>query len=178
MFIQTEDTPNPSTIKFLPGKEVMNSGTADFTSFESTEKSPLARRLIEIDGVDGVFLGSDFISITKANNFEWFSLKPSVLGKIMEEEYNKLKEMSLSESVTMQSAILAANAKNSGGSTYREVSSTYDKDVKAFTNNLYFGGDKTKIRADNEDGYLSIRDGGDKLLQQKLNHIFIKMILL
>lgn len=84
-------------------------------------------------------------------------------------EYNKLKEMSLSESVTMQSAILAANAKNSGGSTYREVSNTYDKDVKAFTNNLYFGGDKTKIRADNEDGYLSIRDGGDKLLQQKLN---------
>ena len=84
MFIQTEDTPNPSTIKFLPGKEVMSSGTADFTSFESTEKSPLARRLIEIDGVAGVFLGSDFISITKANNFEWFSLKPSVLGKIME----------------------------------------------------------------------------------------------
>jgi len=84
-------------------------------------------------------------------------------------EYNKLKEMHLSESVTMQSAILAANAKNSGGSTYREVSSTYDKDVKDFTSSLYFGGDKTKIRADNEDGYLSVRDGGDKLLQQKLN---------
>ena len=84
MFIQTEDTPNPSTIKFLPGKEVMSSGTADFTSYEATEQSPLARRLIEIDGVDGVFLGSDFISITKANDSEWFSLKPSVLGKIME----------------------------------------------------------------------------------------------
>ena len=84
-------------------------------------------------------------------------------------EYNKLKEMNLSESVTMQSAILAANAKNSGGSTYREVSSTYDKDVKTFTSSLYFGGDKTKIRANNEDGYLSVRDRGDKLLQQKLN---------
>ena len=84
MFIQTEDTPNPSTIKFLPGKEVMSSGTADFTSYEATEKSPLARRLIELDGVEGVFLGSDFISITKANGSEWFSLKPSVLGKIME----------------------------------------------------------------------------------------------
>ena len=84
MFIQTEDTPNPSTIKFLPGKEVMSSGTADFTSYETTENSPLARRLIVIDGVEGVFLGSDFISITKANDSEWFSLKPSVLGKIME----------------------------------------------------------------------------------------------
>jgi len=84
MFIQTEDTPNPSTIKFLPGKDVMSSGTADFTSYESTDKSPLARRLIEIDGVEGVFLGSDFISVTKSNDSEWFSLKPSVLGKIME----------------------------------------------------------------------------------------------
>ena len=84
MFIQTEDTPNPSTIKFLPGKDVMKSGTADFTSFESTEKSPLARRIIEIEGVEGVFLGSDFISVTKTKEQEWFSLKPSILGKIME----------------------------------------------------------------------------------------------
>ena len=84
MFIQTEDTPNPLTIKFLPGKEVMKSGTADFRKKELSENSPLASRLFEIEGVDGVFLGSDFISVTKKKDEEWFSLKPSILGKIME----------------------------------------------------------------------------------------------
>ena len=84
MFIQTEDTPNPLTIKFLPGKEVMKSGTADFRKKELSENSPLASRLFEVEGVDGVFLGSDFISVTKKQDEEWFSLKPSILGKIME----------------------------------------------------------------------------------------------
>ena len=84
MFIQTEDTPNPLTIKFLPGKEVMKTGTADFKNNELAVNSPLASRLFEVDGVDGVFLGSDFISVTKKQEEEWFSLKPSILGKIME----------------------------------------------------------------------------------------------
>ena len=84
MFIQTEDTPNPLTIKFLPGKEVMKSGTADFKSKDLSQNSPLASRLFDIEGIDGVFLGSDFISVTKKENEEWFSLKPSILGKIME----------------------------------------------------------------------------------------------
>ena len=84
MFIQTEDTPNPLTIKFLPGKEVMKTGTADFKNNELAVNSPLASRLFEVDGVDGVFLGSDFISVTKKKEEEWFSLKPSILGKIME----------------------------------------------------------------------------------------------
>lgn len=84
MFIQTEDTPNPLTIKFLPGKEVMTSGTADFKSKDLSQNSPLASRLFDIEGIDGVFLGSDFISVTKKENEEWFSLKPSILGKIME----------------------------------------------------------------------------------------------
>ena len=84
MFIQTEDTPNPLTIKFLPGKEVMKTGTADFKNNELAVNSPLALKLFEVDGVDGVFLGSDFISVTKKKEEEWFSLKPSILGKIME----------------------------------------------------------------------------------------------
>ena len=84
MFIQTEDTPNPMTIKFLPGKEVMKTGTADFKNNELAVNSPLASRLFEVEGVDGVFLGSDFISVTKKKEEEWFSLKPSILGKIME----------------------------------------------------------------------------------------------
>lgn len=83
MFIQTESTPNPATLKFLPGKTVLGDGTADFRSASEASRSPLAARLFEIDGVDGVFLGTDFISVTKGE-MEWHHLKPMVLGAIME----------------------------------------------------------------------------------------------
>lgn len=83
MFIQTEATPNPSTLKFMPGKSVLAGGTADFRTPGEAEKSPLAARLFSIDGVKGVFLGSDFISVTKGD-IEWQHLKPVVLGAIME----------------------------------------------------------------------------------------------
>ena len=84
MFIQTEETPNPATLKFLPGRTVMESGTASFDSPELANRSPLAERLFEVDGVTGVFLGSDFISVSKDPEREWFLLKPAVLGAIME----------------------------------------------------------------------------------------------
>ena len=84
MFIQTEATPNPATLKFLPGQSVMESGTANFPTREDAARSPLARRLYEIGGVKGVFFGSDFITVTKADELEWVRLKPSVLGMIME----------------------------------------------------------------------------------------------
>lgn len=83
MFIQTEATPNPATLKFIPGKPVLDSGTADFRAKGEAGSSPLASRLFDIDGVDGVFLGSDFISITKGA-IDWRQLKPMVLGAIME----------------------------------------------------------------------------------------------
>ena len=83
MFIQTEATPNPSTLKFIPGREVLASGTADFRDSGEAGSSPLARRLFAIDGVNGVFLGSDFISVTKGTA-EWQHLKPMILGAIME----------------------------------------------------------------------------------------------
>lgn len=83
MFIQTEATPNPVTLKFIPGKAVLDSGTRDFRSAEEASGSPLATRLFEINGVTGVFLGSDFISVTKEEG-EWQHLKPSILGVIME----------------------------------------------------------------------------------------------
>ena len=73
MFIQTEDTPNPETIKFLPGKEVMSKGTAEFKSIESAINSPLASRIFDVEGVNGVFLGSDFISVTKSKNLNKFN---------------------------------------------------------------------------------------------------------
>jgi Fe-S cluster biogenesis protein NfuA len=84
MFIQTEQTPNPSTLKFLPGRVVMEKGTLDFADTESARTSPLARRLFAIEGVERVFLGSDFVTVTKAADKDWQIMKPSILGGIME----------------------------------------------------------------------------------------------
>ena len=85
MFIQTEATPNPATLKFLPGRAVMAAGTAHFaTAEDAAARSPLARRLFEVDGVRGVFLGADFVSVTKADDLEWHVLKPPILGALME----------------------------------------------------------------------------------------------
>lgn len=84
MFIQTEQTPNPATLKFLPGRDVMSSGTADFPSVEAAQRSPLAERLFGIEGVAGVFFGSDFITVTKAADKDWHLMKPAILGAVME----------------------------------------------------------------------------------------------
>ncbi|MFC0280138.1 NifU family protein [Falsigemmobacter intermedius] len=84
MFIQTETTPNPATLKFLPGREVMDLGTADFPSLEAAQKSPLARRIFATGGVTGVFLGHDFVTVTKAADVAWEHVKPAILGAIME----------------------------------------------------------------------------------------------
>jgi Fe-S cluster biogenesis protein NfuA len=83
MFIQTEATPNPATLKFLPGRTVLESGTLDLRDRDEAAKSPLAGRLFDIGGVSGVFFGSDFIAVTKDSG-EWQQLKPMILGAIME----------------------------------------------------------------------------------------------
>ena len=84
MFIQTEPTPNPATLKFIPGKTVLGDGTLDFRDKSEATASPLAQRLFGVDGVTGVFLGSDFISVTKGEADEWQHIKPAILGAIME----------------------------------------------------------------------------------------------
>ena len=84
MFIQTEPTPNPATLKFLPGRAVMEQGTANFTDVAAATRSPLAQRLFGLSGVAGVFLGADFITVSKDQEADWFELKPVVLGAIME----------------------------------------------------------------------------------------------
>ncbi len=84
MLIQTEPTPNPSTLKFLPGQTVMTGGTSDFTSFEEAEASPLAEAIFSIGEVEGVFFGRDFISVTAAPGVEWRDLKPQVLGILLD----------------------------------------------------------------------------------------------
>ena len=84
MFIQTEDTPNPETLKFIPGNIILKTGTADFSSKDVASDSPLASRLFEIDGVSRVFLATDFISVTKDPQLDWNNLKPLILTGIME----------------------------------------------------------------------------------------------
>jgi Fe-S cluster biogenesis protein NfuA len=83
MFIQTESTPNPASLKFLPGRDVLGSGTAEYRSLDEAADSPLAERLFAVPGVGGVFLGSDFVTVTKTEG-EWPHIKPAVLGAIME----------------------------------------------------------------------------------------------
>ncbi|MDE2516227.1 MAG: NifU family protein [Rhodospirillales bacterium] len=84
MFIETEGTPNPATLKFLPGRDVMGQGTADFAGAEAAARSPLAGALFALDGVARVFLGGDFITVTKTDATDWPALKPQILGAIME----------------------------------------------------------------------------------------------
>ncbi len=84
MFIETEGTPNPATLKFLPGRWVMQSGTADFASPDSARRSPLAASLFDLPGVARVFLGSDFVTVTKTEAVSWQNLKPQVLAALMD----------------------------------------------------------------------------------------------
>lgn len=84
MFIQTESTPNPRTLKFLPGRDVLGAGSREFTDADAAAVSPLALDLFSVDGVERVYLGSDFLTITKREDIEWPHLKPHVLAAIMD----------------------------------------------------------------------------------------------
>ena len=84
MFVQTESTPNPATLKFLPGQTVLETGTADFPSADAAGTSPLARRIFGVGGVAGVFFGNDFVTVTKESEVAWEHVKPAILGAIME----------------------------------------------------------------------------------------------
>jgi NFU1 iron-sulfur cluster scaffold homolog, mitochondrial len=84
MFIQTEATPNPATLKFLPGRDVHPGGAIEFNDSEAAQVSPLATALFDVDGVRRVFFGNDFITVTKTDDFDWPHIKPSLLGAIMD----------------------------------------------------------------------------------------------
>ena len=84
MLIQTEPTPNPSTLKFLPGQAVMTAGTRDFATPEEAEVSPLADAIFSTGDVEGVFFGRDFVSVTAAPGVDWRQLKPQVLGVLLD----------------------------------------------------------------------------------------------
>ncbi|MBZ8133722.1 NifU family protein [Afifella sp. IM 167] len=101
MFIQTEETPNPATLKFLPGKPVLPEDTREFRSAEEASSSPLAERIFSVDGVTGVFLGHDFITVTKSTA-EWQHIKPAVLGAIMEHYMSGAPVLAADESETLE----------------------------------------------------------------------------
>jgi len=84
MFIQTESTPNPATLKFLPGQTVLETGTADFPTPDTAGNSPLAQRVFSVPGVTAVFFGNDFVTVTKGDDVQWDHIKPAILGAIME----------------------------------------------------------------------------------------------
>ena len=112
MFIQTEQTPNPETLKFLPGRVVMTEGTAFFQNIEEASNSPFAKRLFNVDGIKGVFFGSDFITITKSENTTWEILKPIALGAIMD-HYNSDDETLISEEKTKGKESLKSDSSDS-----------------------------------------------------------------
>lgn len=84
MFIEFEETPNPHTLKFLPGREVIKSGTREFRNRDEAGHAPLALRLFDIDGVEAVFFATDFVSVSRAENVDWDELKPVILTALME----------------------------------------------------------------------------------------------
>ncbi len=84
MFIQTEETPNPATLKFIPGMVLLESGTKEFKNKQEASKNPLAKILFSLDNVTGVFIGKDFLTITKYDEVEWESLKPTILSTILD----------------------------------------------------------------------------------------------
>ena len=98
MFVQTEITPNPLTLKFIPGRIVMDDGTLFFKNIEEAKDSPFAKKLFNIEGIEGVFFGSDFITITKKQEVNWDTLKPLVLGVISDFYSSNEKIIKKSES--------------------------------------------------------------------------------
>lgn len=105
MFIQTESTPNPATVKFIPGVPVMETGVAEFTDAASAKRSMLAERIFEIVGVQRVFFGADFVSVTKADAVEWPEIKGKILAAVMqhfsmgEPRFNDAEEAAIDDSL-------------------------------------------------------------------------------
>ena len=124
MFIQTEDTPNPETLKFIPGTIVLKTGTADFSNKEIASNSPLASRLFEIEGVSRVFLATDFISVTKDPQLDWNNLKPSILTGIMEHFSTGLPAINETENKKLESN------KNEDSETVKQIKDLLETRVR------------------------------------------------
>ena len=130
MFIQTEPTPNPLTLKFLPGRVVMEEGTAFFQNKSDCSNSPLASRLFSIEDVVGVFFGSDFVTITQKENSDWQILKPMILGAIMD-HYNSGEQTIIdSEDDSENDATTLTESENENSTIIKKIKELLDTRVR------------------------------------------------
>ena len=130
MFIQTEPTPNPLTLKFLPGRVVMEKGTAFFQNKSDCSNSPLASRLFSIEDVTGVFFGSDFVTITQKENSDWQILKPMILGAIMD-HYNSGEQTIIdSEDDSENDATTLTESANENSTIIKKIKELLDTRVR------------------------------------------------
>ena len=130
MFIQTEPTPNPLTLKFLPGRVVMEKGTAFFQNKSDCSNSPLASRLFSIEDVEGVFFGSDFVTITQKENSDWQILKPMILGAIMD-HYNSGEQTIIdSEDDSENDATTLTESANENSTIIKKIKELLDTRVR------------------------------------------------
>ena len=130
MFIQTEPTPNPLTLKFLPGRVVMEEGTAFFQNKSDCSNSPLASRLFSIEGVTGVFFGSDFVTITQEENSDWQILKPMILGAIMD-HYNSGEQTIInSEEDSEKDSTTLKESSNENSAIIKQIKELLDTRVR------------------------------------------------
>ena len=130
MFIQTEPTPNPLTLKFLPGRIVMDEGTAFFQKKSDCSNSPLASRLFSVEGVAGVFFGNDFVTITQEEDTDWQILKPMILGAIMD-HYNSNEEVlikSKNNSINIDSKL--SEAKQEDNEIVKQIKDLLDTRIR------------------------------------------------
>lgn len=124
MFIEFEETPNPNTLKFLPGQEVLPRGTKDYTSIDGAASSPLAKTLFSVGEVKGVFLGRDFVSVSKSDDADWEYLKPQILALLMD-------FFSSGQPVILEDAIVeGAGNKELAGELERQIVELLDMRVK------------------------------------------------
>ena len=130
MFIQTEPTPNPLTLKFLPGRVVMEEGTAFFQKISECTVSPLAKRLFSIEGVVGVFFGNDFITITKEEKLDWQILKPMILGMI-KDHYNSGEKVIINSQIDSKSEDLTlSESKHEDSAVVKQIKELLDTRVR------------------------------------------------
>jgi Fe-S cluster biogenesis protein NfuA len=129
MFIQTEATPNPLTMKFIPGEAVMPEGTAFYTNPEAAKQSPLAEELFKIEGVTAIFLGNNFVTVTRAESTGWDVLKPSLLTTIME-HYVSGRPVIRKETATTASKPVSASADGNDSEIVQQIKELIETRVR------------------------------------------------
>jgi NFU1 iron-sulfur cluster scaffold homolog, mitochondrial len=155
MFIQTEETPNPDTLKFRPGRDVHPDGPVEFATAEASEASPLAQALFRVKGVERVFFGADFVTVSRDSDIEWRHLKPSVLGAIMDHFTAGLPVMKPGAALPGASAPAASAYEGDAAQIVREIEDLLATRVRPAV--AQDGGDIDFDRFDPDSGVVYLR---------------------